>query len=212
MALIKAGNGSSLSGLVGSVVMVQTKWGSYMRSAPHYSDDSWTGKQRTHRERFKKVSAFAKQFKERVLPQIWNDADERISGYALFLKTNMAAFNSQGELAEPLKLKLSTGTLDFPQGMQLDGGETVASPLTVSWTNSGTGGVRMYDELMVISSGEGMYSDIWYTGLLRGNKGGIFELPPLEVAPTHLYLFFGSRDRRSYSTSQCFPISTDYAD
>lgn len=212
MALIKAGNGSSLSGLVGTVVMVQTRWGSYMRGAPYYSDSSWTKKQRAHRQRFKMVSKFIKQFKERVLPQIWNDAHERISGYALFLKTNMAAFNSEGELAEPLKLKLSTGTLDFPQGMQLSGGEAASGSLTVSWTNSGTGGVRMYDELMVISSGGGMYSDILYTGLLRGNKGGTFELPPLEATATHLYLFFGSRDRRDYSVSECFELNTDFTD
>lgn len=210
MALIKAGNGSSLSGLVGSVVIVQTKSGSYMRGAPNYSNSSWTKKQRAHRERFKKVSKFVKQFKERLLPQIWNDAEERLSGHALFLKTNMAAFSSEGELTAPFNLKLSTGMLDFPQGMQLSAGEAANEPFTVSWTNGATGGVRMYDELMMISSGGGMYSDILYTGLLRGNKGGSFELPPLEANATHLYLFFGSRDRRSYSGSECFGL--DFAD
>ncbi|HET6556827.1 MAG TPA: hypothetical protein VFG54_05895 [Prolixibacteraceae bacterium] len=209
MALIKAGNGSSLSGLVGSVVIVQTKSGSYMRGAPNYSNSSWTKKQRAHRERFKKVSKFVKQFKERLLPQIWNDANERLSGHALFLKTNMGAFSAEGELTAPLNLKLSTGTLDFPQGLQLSAGEAANGPLTVSWTNGAIGGVRMYDELMVISSGGGMYSDIFDTGLLRGNKGGSFELPPLEAAATHLYLFFGSRDRRSYSGSECFEISVN---
>lgn len=207
MALIKAGNGSSLSGLVGSVVIVQTKSGSYMRGAPNYSNSSWTKKQRAHRERFKKVSKFVKQFKERLLPQIWNEADERLSGHALFLKMNMAAFSAEGELTAPSKLKLSTGMLDLPQEMQLSEPETQGSPIRISWINGAIGGVRMYDELMVISSGGGLYSDILYTGILRGNKGGAFELPPLEVTPTHLYLFFGSRDRRSYSVSECFEVS-----
>lgn len=207
MALIKAGNGSSLSGLVGTVVIVQKKGGSYMRSAPKYSKDSWTEKQQAHRARFKKVSKFVKQFKERLLPQIWNDADERLSGYALFLKTNMAAFSAEGELTEPLKLKLSTGTLDFPQDIRLSGEVSAGEPLTVSWVDRGEGGVRMYDELMVISSGGGLYSDILYTGLLRGNKGGTFELPPLDKKATYLYLFFGARDRRDYSVSECFAIN-----
>lgn len=207
MALIKAGNGSSLSGLVGSVVIVQTKWGSYMRKAPHYSNSSWTKNQGAHRERFKKVSAFVKQFKERLLPQIWNEADERLSGHALFLKTNMGAFSVEGELSAPLSLKLSTGELDLPQEMQLSRPETAGNPVEVSWTSGAIGGVRMYDELMVISSGGGMYSDILYTGILRGHKGGSFTLPELKAQATHLYLFFGSRDRRSYSESECFEVS-----
>lgn len=206
MALIKAGNGSSLSGLVGSVVIVQTKWGSYMRKAPHYSNSSWTKAQGTHRERFKKVSSFVKQFKERLLPQIWNEADERLSGHALFLKTNMGAFSAEGELTSPLKLKLSTGTLDLPREMQLSGTEISGSTVRVSWTNGRLGGIRLHDELMLISSGGGMYSDIFNTGILRSHKGGSFELPPLEAAATHLYFFFGSRDRRNYSGSECFEI------
>lgn len=207
MALIKAGNGSSLSGLVGTVVIVQTKTGSYMRGAPHYSNSSWTKKQQAHRERFKKVSAFVKQFKERLLPQVWNEADERLSGHALFLKTNMGAFSAEGELSAPLNLKLSTGTLDLPTEMQLSGPEAAGSPVKVSWTNGAIGGVRMYDELLVISSGGGMYSDILDTGILRGHKGGSFTLPELKTKATHLYLFFGSRDRRSYSGSECFEVN-----
>lgn len=205
MALINASNGSSLSGLVGRVVIVKTKWGSYMRSAPQYSKNSWTNRQKVHRQRFKAVSEFCRPFRETVIPQIWNDDNERASGYALFLKANMPAFSSQGELKDPTLVKLSTGVLEFPQGLQLNTAQLMEGRLTASWPEAGSG-IRTRDELMVVSAGEGHYSDILNTGLLRGQKGGSFELPELKAEAAHLYLFFGSKDRRSYSGSECYPL------
>jgi hypothetical protein len=206
MALIKPGNGSSLSGLVGGVVIVQTKSGSYMRGAPQYNEKSWTPNQLAHRQRFKKISKFCKQFKETILAQIWKDADQRMCAHALFLKTNMPAFSAEGEMNAPLKLKLSTGILDFPQPLQLNRVALQDDTFMVSWENDGSGGVRMRDELMVVSAGGGVYSDIIYTTHLRGNKGGSFTLPELPADTSHLYLFFGSKDRRDYSASECFTI------
>jgi hypothetical protein len=206
MALINASNGSSLSGLVGRVVIVKTKWGSYMRSAPQYSKSSWTKGQKTHRQRFKVVSSFCRQFRETVIPQIWKDENERASGYALFLKANMPAFSSQGELTDPALIKLSTGVLELPPGIQLDTTQLMEGPLKVSWPEAGSG-IRTRDELMVISTGNGIYSDILNTGILRGQKGGSFLLPELKEEATHVYLFFGSKDRRSYSKSECFTLN-----
>ena len=206
MALIKPGNGSSLSGLVGGVVVVQTKRGSYMRGAPRYSKSSWTEKQQLHRERFKKVSKFCNQFKETVIRQIWKYADERTSGRGLFLKANMAAFSPEGELADPAKLQLSIGNLTIPEGLQLSRVEGNCRAVKVSWLKDGSGGFNLRDELMVVSSGEGVYSQILTTGLLRGQLGGTFELPVIPASATHVYLFFASSDRRSYSASECFEV------
>jgi len=206
MALIKPGNGSSLSGLVGGVVIVQTKRGSYMRSAPQYSKSSWTPTQKLHRQRFKKVSQFCNQFKDTVISQIWNGADERMTGRALFLKANMAAFSPEGELPDPTMIKLSTGSLNIPGGLNLERVEGDGRAVKVSWLKDGSGGMRMRDELMVVSIGEGVYSEILNTGLLRGLWGGNFEMPVIPASATHVYLFFASRDRRSYSASECFAL------
>jgi len=148
-----------------------------------------------------------KQFKETVLSQSVNNSDERMSDHALFLKTNMPAFSSEGEMTVPFKLNLSTGKLDFPQELQLSDRGINESSFMVSWEKDGSGGVRMRDELMVISSAGGVYSDIFNTGLLRGNKGGTFVLPTLPADASHLYLFFGSKDRRDYSESECFELT-----
>ena len=207
MALIKPGNGSSLSGLVGGVVIVQTKRGSHMRSAPRYTKSSWTPNQIRHRMRFKKVSTFCNQFKETVIAQIWKYADEWINGRALFLKANMAAFSPDGELTDPAKLQLSTGTLNIPGGMKISRVEGENNAVKVSWLKDNSGGAR--DGLMVVSAGEGVYSEISDTGLLRGSLGGIFQLSEIPASVTHLYLFFGSRDRRSYSGSECFALDSN---
>lgn len=207
MAIIKPGNGSSLSGLVGGVVIVQTKRGSYMRSTPKYTKSSWTEKQKAHRQRFKMVSKFCNQFKDTVISQIWKGADERISGRSLFLSANMAAFSPEGELTEPTRLQLSTGTLTLPQGLQLSRIEGSDKSIRMSWLKDGSGGMSLRDELMIVSEGEGVYSEILNTALLRGHLGGSFELPDLFASATHLYLFFGSRDRRSYSGSECFVMN-----
>lgn len=209
MALINANNGSALSGLVGRVVIVKTRWGSYMRSAPNYSESSWTGKQKVHRQRFKTVNAFCRQFKETVIPQIWNDPRERVCGHGRFLKANMPAFDAEGMLTDPFLIRLSTGVLEFPGEFQLVIPQQVGEPFKVSWPNADSG-VRTRDELMVISSGEGKYSDILNTGILRGNKGGTFNLPQLKTEASHLYLFFGSKDRKNYSESVCYAL--DYVD
>ncbi|MGE5394995.1 MAG: hypothetical protein ACM3P1_09625 [Candidatus Saccharibacteria bacterium] len=209
MALINANNGSALSGLVGRVVIVNTRWGSYMRSAPNYSSSSWTGRQRVHRKRFKTVNAFCRQFKETVIAQIWNDPRQRVCGHGRFLKANMPAFDAEGMLTNPLLIRLSTGVLEFPGGFQLITPQLVGEPFQVSWPEAGSG-IRTRDELMVVSAGEGKYSEILNTGILRGKKGGSFHLPPLKTEASHLYLFFGSRDRKNYSESKCFAV--DYAD
>ena len=206
MALIKSGNGSSLSGLVGSVVIVQTKRGSYMRSAQNYTASSWTEKQRAHRQRFKKVGTFCTQFKETVISQIWNDADEWMSGRALFLKTNMAAFSPEGELRDPAKLQLSTGMLNLPGGLNLSSVEGENNVVRVSWVKDSSGSAR--DGLMVLSAGGGVYSEILDTGILRSSLGGTFQLPEIPASATHLYLFFASRNRRSYSGSECLALDT----
>lgn len=205
MALINANNGAALSGLVGRVVIVNTRWGSYMRSAPQYSSSSWTDKQKVHRQRFKTVNAFSRQFKDTVIAQIWNDPRQRVCGHGRFIKANMAAFDAEGTLTDPFMIKLSIGVLEFPVEFLLIMPQAVGEPFQVSWPEAGSG-VRTRDELMVVSAGEGKYSEILNTGILRGKKGGSFHLPPLKTEASHLYLFFGSMDRKNYSESECFAL------
>jgi len=132
-----------------------------------------------------------------------------MSGYALFLKTNMPAFSPDGSFNDPKRLRFSTGKLPLPQGFhaQRKGGEPTT--IEVSWEKDLVmGGIHLRDELMVISAASGRYSDITGTGIVRNALSGSFELPPMPPASgqIHIYLFFASKDRRDYSESVCFEI------
>ena len=207
MAKVTKGLGLELSGKVEEMVFVQFNGGTYTRSTPKRTKDSWTPNMLAHQQRFGKVVKFCGQFKSSVIPQIWNDAAVRMSGYALFLKSNMPAFAKDGSIPDPKKIRFSTGKLSLPQGIEAHRTADESSTIQVSWLKDGhLGGKSMRDELMFISAGEGLYSEITATGNLRGNLNGSFELPEMPKAATHIYLFFTSLDRRNYSESICFEI------
>ena len=208
MTLIKQQSGSALTGMIGGIVLVQFNGGTYMRRAPQrQKKDSWTPQQLLHRQRFSMVNKFCKQFKSTVIPQIWNDAAVKMSGYALFLKSNMPAFAPDGSVADAKKLRLSTGNLTLPQGIEAHRPAVESNTIQVSWYYDGhIGGKNLKEELMLISAVDGFYSEITATGILKGTLNGSFELPETPRPATHIYLFFTSQDRRDYSESVCFEI------
>jgi hypothetical protein len=79
--------------------------------------------------------------------------------------------------------------------------------ISVSWQNDPLlKGEKLKDDLRVISSGGGKFSNVWGTGISRSAQEGTFELPVKLPNPTHIYLFFASRDKKSFSESVCFEI------
>lgn len=211
MTIVNGGSGSTLSGKAKGMVYVELNGQTIMRSAPRYSKNSATPRMLLNQQRFKEVNQFCAQFKTSVIPQIWNGMDKRMSGYALFLKSNMAAFGPDGSLEDATKLRFSMGKLVFPQGFEAHRLDADNQRIEVSWPRElHTGGIHLKDELMVISSENGLYSDITATGINRGNLKGTFELPPSPLphasGPQHIYLFFGSKDHRSYSESVCMEV------
>ena len=207
MAQVKGGIGSMLSGKVEGFVFVQFNGGAYTRRAPRRKKDSSTPRMLLNQQRFREVNNFCGQFKYSVIPQIWNAAAEKMNGYAFFLKSNMSAFAADGSLGDAKKLKFSTGKLSWPEGFEARRSEVDANTIEVNWEKElHVGGIHLKDELMGISAADGQYSEITATGLFREKLNGSFELPELPTPATHIYLFFGSRDRRDYSESVCFEI------
>ena len=211
MAKVKEGARSDLSGKADGLVYVQSKWGVYTRKPPTLKKDSWTPGMLRNLERFKQINAFCSQFKHSIIPQIWNGRSPRMSGYALFLKTNTAAFGPDGSISDARKIKLSTGNLSFPEGFEARRSETDDNRVEVSWPKElYVGGIHLKDELMVISCEDGQYSEITPTGIERNDLGGSFALPalpePQTAGPMPIYLFFVSKNRRDYSESMCYEV------
>lgn len=207
MARVTEGNRTGLSGKAEGMVYVKVNGETIVRKAPSFKKDSFTPGMLLNQQRFREVNSFCAQFKDSVIPQIWNGMDKRMSGYALFLKTNMPAFGRDGTMEDAKKIRLSMGNLSFPEGFEARRLETDNSRIEVGWPKEKhVGGIHLRDELMVISASDGEYSEIISTGIERGRLGGSFELPGLPVGATRLYLFFGSRDHRDYSESVCFEV------
>lgn len=207
MAEVQDIYGNQITGPLGPVSFYQSRGKTIMRRKPGKRTSRSTDKQLKNQVRFKNMRQFCSKFKERVIPRIWNGVAVTSSGYHLFMKTNSPAFDKDGLLADPSKVVLSIGKLTVPQGMQarrtLSGGNTIS----IKWDKEPElSGPTLKDQLMVVSSGEGKYSEIIPTGLIRLNLNGTFELPELAVAATCIYLFFESMDQRYYSPSVCLAI------
>ena len=199
--------GKKVIGKAGTVSFYISKGKTIMRSLPGKRSGKSTEKQLRNQSRFKELRKFCSPFKDIVIPQIWNGLATTSSGYHLFMKTNSPAFNGDGMLADPTKIRLSMGKLSLPPGMQAQRTAPEGTTIEVQWVkDSPWGGLALMDQLMVISAGDSKYSHMKATGLTRGNLGGTFELPPLASPATHIYLFFESLDQRYYSESACFEI------
>lgn len=199
--------GNGITGKLGNTVFYQYKGKNCMRSMPVRRNEACSPLQAQNKLRFAAMQKFAKLFKYVLIPQIWNQASKSLSGYQLFIKTNKVAFDAQGNITDLKKVKLSVGKLHLPEGIKLVPREAGSRVMDISWFPDNTGGDTAYwDELLVIVAGEGIFSDIKATGIRRGLNNGTFEIPELQATITHLYLFFGSLDKRNYSESVCVGI------
>ena len=211
MARVKEGARSDLSGKADGRVYVQFNGGVYTRKLPQRKKEAWTPGMLQNLERFRRVNEFCALFKDSVIPQIWNGQAQRMSGYALFLKSNMPAFGADGSVVDAKKIRLSTGKLPFPERFEARRSQVDNQRIEITWPKElNVGGVHMKDELMVISSQDGAYSDITATGITRADLMGSFELPAFSMLPAPspilLYLFFASKDHRDYSQSVCLEV------
>ena len=196
-----------LSGKFGDKVFVQRNGKTYVRSAPKRKEDSSTPAMLLNQKRFKEVMKFCGLFKTVLIPQVWNPTAVNTSGFRLFQKANSPAFAKDGSLLDPKLIKLSTGNLTLPEGITAKRAAAGSSVVDVSWEQDlHLGEIHLQDQLMVVSAGGGLYSALLETGIERNVLHGSFELPELASPATHLYLFFGSIDKRDYSESICIDL------
>ena len=211
MAKMKGPVGDLFSGMIGNVVFFTRKKQSFVRAAPKRKETEWTAEQQLHRQRFSQAVGLWRKLKNGMVPQIWNLGSQKMNGYALFLKANMPAFGVDGSLLDPKLLQLSVGKLSLPQKLEAKKAAGEGTRVEVTWQNDPLlSAVRLQDELMVVGSADGQYSEAMETGIKREAMSGTFELPafpmPHAPGPVHLYLFFASSNGKGYTGSACFEL------
>ncbi len=203
MAKVKGGLLESVSGKLGPLVVVTRGESTYVRAAPKYTKDSWSERQVQNRHRFRQANAFCRQYQQQVIVPIWNQLPGSSSGYHQFLKANMPAFNSQGELEDQSMLHFSEGPLPVPYQLR---GQVQADQLELSWQNdSALTGARLADELWYMTVAPEAIQGPFESGLTRGLEGGLLSLPEPEQY-TGFYVFFASSDRKAFSPDRFLAI------
>jgi len=199
--------GGKVVGKIGNVVHTGWKGIEVLKTAPHRSMDSWSGKQVMHRQRFKAISEYCNKYKYTLIPQIWNHAAENGHGRNLFVKANSPAFALDGQLAEVDKLHFSAGKLPLPQHLKAERSGTDPTKVEVSWMNDeNLSQVYAHDELMMVCAYPDRFTQPIATGALRKSETSLIDLPGNPENITGIWLFFRAYKKDSYSPDQCFGL------
>jgi hypothetical protein len=208
MARITGGIGKFISGKIESVVFVQRDGMTYIRKLPEYTKNSWTPRQKLHRERFRLVNVFCRQHQMRIIIPIWNLVSGKGSGYNRFLKANMPAFGLDGQLADRAMLHFSDGMLPLPFHFMVEMAKDENDKISVSWENDTLNNSKYeQDELMMIPAYADGIGEPVNTGTRRKAAKVTLALPAGPSKVEAVYLFFASNDRKRYSPDRYFEFN-----
>jgi hypothetical protein len=207
MARITGGIGKYVSGKLESVVFVQREGMTYIRKLPEYTKNSWTPRQKLHRERFRLVNVFCRQHQMRIIIPIWNHVPGKGSGYNRFLKANMPAFGLDGQLADRAMLHFSDGILPLPFHFMVEMVMDENDKINVTWENDTLNNSKYeQDELMMVPAYTNGFGEPVNTGCRRKAAKVVIALPAGPSKVEAVYLFFASNDRKRYSPDRYFEL------
>ena len=208
MAKITGGTDGSISGAIGGVVFYRMRGKSYARKAPgDRSKNSWSEGQRRYFTRFGKVAAFWGQSTPEAIKAIFDLAAENMTGYNLFLKTNLPAFSSDGSQIDFEWMHLSAGKLPLPHQLRAQRVAGDPEKVEVSWTDDTDEGLAVSrDVLMMTVVRDGKFTAPIATGVFRKQQSAVIQLPAGTGTVQGIYLSFASKERKLYSADQWFGI------
>ncbi len=117
----KIGQGilGGVSGTVGNAIGGSWKGIDYIRIKPDHHNDANTEKQIQHRAKFSAVVALAKSIKTKIIKPVWDQLAVKMSGYNLFVKENIKAFDVDGAVSDYSLLTFSNGNVSLPGDVPL---------------------------------------------------------------------------------------------
>ena len=208
MAKVTGGTDGSISGAIGAVVFYKMRGKSYARMAPRErAKNSWTDPQRKYFTKFGKAAAFWRESTPKAIKAIFDLAAENMSGYNLFLKTNLPAFSGDGSQIDFGWMHLSAGKLPLPHHLRTQKVADDPEKVEVSWSSADENvlaGSR--DELMMTVISDGKIAAPIATGILRKEQSAVIQIPEGGGTIQGIYLSFASKERKLYSPDQWFVI------
>ena len=185
------------TGKVGSIVGSSWKGVNYIKSLPGPNTSNSEAQQK-QRSRFKSVVSLASSLMSTLIRPIWNLVSGKMTGYNLFVKTNMPAFDESGTLVNYSEFHASVGVLPIPENLTIQDDADVSSGIELSWKDeSGTGVGNADDKLhLLVMNDEKVH--ILNTTSIRSDQSAEITLPVL-AGDVHVYAFFESAEGDQFS-------------
>jgi len=185
------------TGKVGSVVGSSWKGVNYIKSLPG-PNASNTEAQQKQRTRFKSVVSLASSLLSSLIRPVWNLVGGKMTGYNLFVKTNMPAFDESGELVNYSDFHASMGALPLPENLNIQDDADVVSGIELSWKDDSDTGIGNADDKLhlVVMTPERVH--ILNTASVRSDQSAEITLP-VSAGNVHVYAFFGTADGDKFS-------------
>lgn len=185
------------TGKVGAIVGSSWKGVNYIKSLPG-PNASNTEAQQKQRTRFKSVVSLASSLLSSLIRPVWNLVSGKMTGYNLFVKTNMPAFDESGTLVNYSDFHASVGTLPLPGNLNIQDDTDVVSGIELAWKDeSGTGIGEADDKLhLLVMTTDKVH--ILNTTAVRSDQSAEITLP-VAVGNIHVYAFFGTAEGDKFS-------------
>lgn len=212
MGIINAKNLFRIRGRVGNVVLYEVNGKTRVRSTPETIKDPKTPAQRAVRSRLVATLRFYQRLKPTCFAEIWQKAarDLPTNGYALFMKTNLPAYNTNRTVFDFSMLHLSVGELYplFNSTIRQNGDGST----TLQWEFSYySPRCHASDRLMIgMLTDSRSFSPRLVEGVeaVREDCKATFRLPEMpDCGAIHLYCFFSDANRECYSNDSYHIIS-----
>lgn len=203
MGIISQGILGGVSGTVGSVVGGNWKGINYLRIKASHHNDAQSESQVNQRTKFGACINLAKSVMEALIKPIWSKKAVKMSGYNLFVKTNLPAFNASGEIADFNVLKFAVGDLPQASNVVIEDDAAVPGGIHLTWVdNTGTGIAVATDRLRIAAMYNGEIAVLSGIAATRADQAANVLLPFGAGVSVHVYAFFENEGNTKYSNDQ----------
>ena len=185
------------TGKVGSVVGSSWKGVNYIKSLPS-PNASNSEAQKKQRSRFKSVVGLASSLLSSLIRPVWNLVSGKMTGYNLFVKTNMPAFDQSGKLVNYSEFHASVGTLPLPDNLVIQNDVDVVSGIQLSWKDHSSTGIGNADDKLHLLVMNEEKVHILNTVSVRSDQSTEITLP-VAAGNVHVYAFFGTAEGDKFS-------------
>ncbi|RZT96000.1 hypothetical protein EV201_0629 [Ancylomarina subtilis] len=202
MGKISQGVLGGFSGKVGNIIGGSWKGIDYMRVKASSVKDANTIKQQNQRAKFKACVSLAKSVMTTIVRPIWNRKAIKMTGFNLFVKTNLPVFDNSGAISDYPNLKFSIGQLPLPTDLVIINNGAGGGALRATWVdNSGIGFALPTDKIRIIAMCDGELVELQGLSFSRQTEWANFNVPFGTGSIVHVYAYFQNDESSLYSTS-----------